>query len=113
MYLKLDKIQILFDIGKLEYNACDKLPNEFVPIYLKRFIRKNITVEMFDEFLVRDWSYYSMESKLHNDIIGILGIEVPENFNPRYTQDVSDMRMSDKKFGRDVKLKLLDTWDKS
>lgn len=106
--MDLETLQILFDIGKVEYWTVHKLSPRSGSKYLNRFLRKNLKETDIDKFLVNNRNIMKFDS-LMKQIIEDFGIILPEVNFWREGQ-VAELRKTDRKFGRNVTLSIMKTW---
>ncbi len=110
MYIPIKKLQLMFDIGNVEYSSFRRLSNETRMIYIRRFLKKGIEVSEFDEF-VSGYGYKSEEASIVVELVAMYGINLPDNFRPYDSEKSKEWRLKNVQFDRTVKLKLLETWE--
>ena len=108
--MELHNLQILFDIGKVEYYTVLKLSKKSGSKYLNRFRKKNLEEVDFDEFIVENRLGLSYDTTTQQ-ILEDLGIELPDDKTFWSVEQIAEYRKTNRKFGRNITLISLKTWD--
>jgi hypothetical protein len=103
------QLNLVFNIGQIEYKTVKSIPKEIQLEYLSRF-KREFTIDEFDEFigLGDPYVYGSDKTTLNREsIMNLYDITIPSGIISFSKERVRERRESNKEFNRELKLKMI------